>query len=65
MKIFFENLQKIEIDDLKHEVFEARHAFNQLESSQMETVLELERNIRRLENDLQVANFNFDQLSYG
>ena len=31
----------------------------------METVLELERNIRRLENDLQVANFNFDQLSYG
>jgi len=29
----------------------------------METVLELERNIRRLENDLQVANFNFDQLS--
>jgi len=55
--------RKIEIDDLKHEVFEARHAFNQLESSQMETVLELERNIRRLENDLQVANFNFDQLS--
>ena len=55
--------KKVEIDDLKHEVFEARHACNQLESSQMESVLDLERKIRRLENDLEIANFNFDQLS--
>lgn len=54
---------KVVKEKLSLDLFSARHENGQIENDKMESIIQLERTIRELENDLQVARVNFDQLS--
>ena len=53
---------KVTREKLSLDLFEAKHKNQFIENEKSESILDLERTIRGLENDLQVARLNFDQL---